>query len=62
MAGSKRAPSSQSKHNKEVKRLAIEYQDKGYKVEADITGFQQPGTTGGFRPDIRAKKADRKPS
>ncbi len=56
MAGSKRTPSSQSKHNKEVKRLAIEYKDKGYKVEADITGFQQPNTVSGFRPDIRAKK------
>ncbi len=56
MAGSKRTPSSQSKHNQEVKRLANEYKDKGYKVEADITGFPQPKTVGGFRPDIKAKK------
>ena len=56
MAGSKRMPSSQNKHNREVKRLANEYKGKGYQVEADIQGFSQPQTIGGFRPDISAKK------
>ena len=56
MAGSKRTPSSQSKHNKEVKRLANKYKDKGYQVEADILGYTQPQTVRGFRPDIKAKK------
>lgn len=56
MAGSKRTSNSQSKHNQEIKRLANEYKDKRYQVEADIQGFSQPPTVGGFRPDIKAKK------
>jgi len=56
MAGSKRTSSGQSKHDREVKQLAKGYKDKGYQVQADITGYSKPLTVGGFRPDIIAKK------
>jgi len=53
---SERTPTSQSQHDQEVKRLATEYQTRGYKVEADIKGFQRPQMIGKFIPDIKAKK------
>ncbi len=53
MARSKR---SQSKHNAEVRRIASQLQRKGYDVEADIRGYSQPGTLGGYRPDVVASK------
>ncbi len=56
MAESERTPTSQSKHDQEVKRLAIKYQNEGYKVEADLKGFQRPEMVGGFIPDIKVKK------
>ena len=51
-----RSKKSQSKHDSEVRRLARELLDKGYEVEADIKGFKQPKTIGGYRPDVIGNK------
>lgn len=56
MARSNRNQTSQSKHDREVKRLANDYKNKGYDVDADISGYSKPPTVGGLRPDIKAKK------
>ena len=47
----KRPKRSQSKHDAEVSREAKNLKDKGYNVKADIRGYPQPDTIGGFRPD-----------
>ena len=51
---------SQSKHNITVKNLAKKYQQKGYKVKADIEGWGKPDTIRGVRPDIIAEKSGHK--
>ena len=45
---------SQSKHDAEVQRLARAFERKGYSVKADVPGFPQPTTIGGYRPDVVA--------
>ena len=58
----KRSPYGQSKHNSEVGRLARSLQRKGWRVKADIKGFEQPDPIGekGKIPDIEAKKSGAK--
>ncbi len=51
-----RTKGSQSKHDAEVRRIAREFQRKGYDVEADVSGFARPGPIGGLRPDVVARK------
>ena len=53
MARTKR---SQTKHDSEVRKEANRLVRQGFEVEADIPGFSQPKTLGGYRPDIIAKK------
>ena len=55
-----RSKTSQSKHNTTVKKLAEQYQGKGYKVKADIKGWGKPDTIRGVRPDIVAEKGGHK--
>ena len=55
-----RSKTSQSKHNTTVKKLAKQYQQKGYKVKADIEGWGKPDTIKGYRPDIIAEKGSHK--
>ena len=55
-----RSKHSQSKHDAEVRRTAKKYKEQGYKVEADVSGFDQPSTIGGFRPDVVAKKGNKR--
>lgn len=55
MARNKR---SQSKHDSEVKKTAQEFKKKGFKVKADIKGFEKPSSIYGYRPDIIAEKGD----
>ena len=43
-----RSKNSQSKHDSEVKRLANKLLNQGYDVDADIKGFGQPKTLGGY--------------
>ena len=52
----RRSKGSQSKHDAEVNKLAKELAKKGYDVQADVRGYPQPGTLGGYRPDVVAKK------
>ena len=60
MAGTRRGSSSQSKHDREVKKTAKEFEDKGYEVNADIQGYSKPKTVLGYRPDVAATKGNKK--
>jgi len=51
-----RSTKGQSQHDREVRRIAKDYQQKGYDVEADIRGWKQPSTIEGVRPDVIARK------
>ena len=55
-----RSKRSQSKHNAQVKQIAQKLQKQGYDVQADIKGFSQPKTIGGYRPDVIAKKGNQR--
>ncbi|MDA2936501.1 hypothetical protein MYX06_04765 [Patescibacteria group bacterium AH-259-L05] len=50
----KRSKRQQTKHDKGVKGTAQYYEEKGYKVEADLKGYDKPKNIGGRIPDIRA--------
>ena len=52
----RRTKKTQSKHAAAVRAIAKEFENKGYEVEADVTGYSKPGTIGGYRPDVIAKK------
>jgi len=52
----KRTKTSQTKHDAEVRRVAQDLKAKGYDVQADVSGFSQPGTIGGYRPDVVGTK------
>jgi len=45
-----------SKHDKSVLRSANWYKNEGYKVKADVKGYNQPKEIKGFIPDVIAKK------
>jgi len=51
-----RSMTSQSKHDSTVRRIARDLKAKGYDVRADVTGFSQPRTFGGYKPDVVATK------
>jgi len=51
-----RSKSGQTKHNAEVRKVARRLEKSGYDVQADIRGYDQPKTIGGFRPDAIGKK------
>ncbi len=53
-----RSKQSQSKHNAQVKQIAQKLQQQGYVVKADVKGFPQPNTIGGYRPDVIANKGN----
>ena len=55
-----RSKKSKSTHNTTVKKLAKQYKQKGYKVKADIEGWEKPDTIRGVRPDIIAEKGGHK--
>lgn len=52
----KRTRSSQSKHDREVRRIAEDLKGKGFDVKADVKGYPRPSTISGFRPDVDARK------
>ena len=56
----KRTPRSQSRHDKAVKKRAEQLERQGYTVQADLKGWKQPGTIRGVRPDIDARKGDKR--
>lgn len=51
----KRSKRQQSIHDKVVKKSADYYLRLGYKVKADIKGFDRPNTISKKRPDLIAK-------
>ena len=51
-----RSKRSQSKHDARVRKIAQRLEREGYDVKADIAGFPQPDTIGGYRPDVIARK------
>lgn len=55
-----RTRASQSKHDHKTRSVAVKLERQGYKVKADVPGFEQPGTIGGYRPDVVAKKGSQR--
>ena len=55
-----RSQRSQSKHDAEVRKTANRLKKQGYDVQADVSGFKQPDTIGGFRPDVIGKKGNQR--
>ena len=55
----KRRKKQESKHNKKVRKIAKNLKKKGWKVKADIPGYDKPAPIGKhkYTPDIKAKKA-----
>ena len=51
----KRTPQGKTKHDSGVQKVAEYYENKGYRVEADVTGFPSPSSINGRRPDVVAK-------
>lgn len=58
----KRSSFGQNKHDATVKRVAENLRRKGWKVNADIEGFEQPAPIGknGKIPDIVVRKSGAK--
>ena len=54
MPTSVRKQLSQSKHDRRVGLVARYYENRGYDVYADISGYPRPETIGGYRPDVIA--------
>ena len=52
---------NQSTHDRRVRTLANEFKDKGWKVQADLSNFDQPEPIGNDRriPDILATRGNR---
>ncbi len=57
MPGSGRGQPSQGKHDRKVRQIAGDYEHRGYNVSADVPGYPQPPTIGGYRPDVVARKS-----
>lgn len=51
-----RSEKGQAEHDREVRRVAIEYKRKGYEVEADLPNWEQPDTIKSVKPDLRVRK------
>lgn len=52
----KRTKTGQNKHDNAVSRSAKWYENQGFKVKADLPGWEKPKNIGGFIPDLIAKK------
>ena len=55
-----RTKGSQNKHDNKVLSEAKKLDRQGFDVKADVSGFPQPNTLGGYRPDIIATKANQR--
>ena len=51
-----RSKKGQAEHDREVRKVANEYLEKGYKVLADLPNQERPDTVKGLRPDLSVKK------
>lgn len=52
----KRTKTGQIKHDRTVLDAVKYYQNKGYKVQADLPGYKKPNSINGRVPDVDAKK------
>ena len=52
----RRTKTAQSAHDAEVRRVAKQLKGQGYDVTADVRGYPQPKTIGGYRPDVVGKR------
>lgn len=52
----KRSRSRQTIHDKKVAQLARVLKRQGWKVKADLLGYEQPNQIGQYIPDIEATK------
>ena len=55
-----RSRRSQAGHDKVVLREANKLERRGFDVTADISGFPDPKTLGGYQPDIIATKGSKR--
>jgi len=55
-----RSKRSQSKHNSQVRKEVKKLENQDYKIKADIPGYPQPNTIGGYRPDYLATKGKKR--
>jgi len=55
-----RNQTSQTKHNREVHKIAESYKKRGYDVNADLQGYSKPKSIGGYTPDVVARKGGQK--
>ena len=55
-----RSQKSQSKHNAKVREIAEKLKKQGFDIQADIPGYAQPNTIGGYRPDVVGTKGKEK--
>ena len=46
-----RSKTAKSKHDSQVRKEVKKLENAGYEVKADIPGYGQPGTIGGYRPN-----------
>ena len=51
-----REKDAQSKHDEMVKTITQDFLKKGFRVKADLEGYERPGTIRGYRPDVIAFK------
>ena len=51
-----RSQRGQTAHDATVRQEANKLKNQGFDVEADVSGFPQPKTLGGYRADIIATK------
>ncbi|MCF8039989.1 MAG: hypothetical protein K9K64_11340 [Desulfohalobiaceae bacterium] len=47
---------AQAKHDEMVGSIARDFVKKGFRVKADIEGYERPGMIRGYRPDVIAFK------
>ena len=55
-----RTKKGQEEHDREVRKLAKEYEKKDYDVQADVHGWEKPDTIRGVRPDLLVSKKGHK--
>lgn len=60
MTRRRRSPEEQSRHDEAVRRSAAQYEARGYRVMADVPGFDRPDLIRGRRPDLIVEKGREK--
>jgi len=60
MTRRRRSPVEQSRHDEAVGRSAAQYEARGYRVMADVPGFDRPDLIRGRRPDLIVQRGREK--